>query len=82
MAMNSLEPMMQFMTPLPTLHKMLVSTWDENNYMCFFEPHSSLVSTILTLTKIVIADPTQANLNPDLVQLKDLPPSMQLKARK
>jgi hypothetical protein len=82
MAMNSMEPMMQFMTPLPTFRKMLASTWDENNYMHFFEPHSSLVSTILTLTKIVITNPTQANLIPDLAQLKDLPPSMRLKARK
>jgi hypothetical protein len=73
---------MQFMTPLLTLRKMLVSTWDENNYMCFFEPHPSLVSTNFMLTKIVITDPTQANLILDLVQLEDLPPSMRLKARK
>ncbi len=29
------------MTPLPPLHKMLVSTWDENNYTCFLQPHST-----------------------------------------
>ncbi len=80
--MNSLEPMMQFTTPWPTLRKMLVSTWDENNYMRFFELHSFLVSTIFTLTKIVIVDPTQVNLIPDLAQFKDLPPLMRFKAKK
>ncbi len=40
MTMNPLEPMMQFATCLSPLHKMLTSTWDENNYMHFLQPHS------------------------------------------
>jgi hypothetical protein len=31
--------MMQFATPLLPLCEMLTSMWDENNYMCFFQPH-------------------------------------------
>jgi hypothetical protein len=31
--------MMQFATPLSPLHEMLVSMWDENNYMHFLQPH-------------------------------------------
>jgi hypothetical protein len=49
MAMNTLEPMMQFVMPLSTLHKMLVSTWDENNYMHFLQPHSTPLIDGLTL---------------------------------
>jgi len=41
MATNALETMMQFMTPLLSLHKMMVSTWDKNNYMRFLQPHST-----------------------------------------
>jgi hypothetical protein len=41
MATNALEPMMQFVTPLLPLHKMLVSMWDKNNFMHFLQPHSS-----------------------------------------
>jgi hypothetical protein len=49
MAMNALEPMMQFVTPLPPLREMLVLTWDENNYMCFLQPHSTPFIDELTL---------------------------------
>jgi hypothetical protein len=49
MAMNTLEFMMQFTTPLSPLHKMLVSTWDENNYIHFFQPHSIPLVDRLTL---------------------------------
>jgi hypothetical protein len=41
--MNALEPMMQSLTPLPPLHEMLVSMWDENNYMRFLN-HIQLLS--------------------------------------
>jgi hypothetical protein len=34
MATSAQEPMMQFATLLLPLRKMIVSTWDENNYMC------------------------------------------------
>jgi hypothetical protein len=47
--MNALEPMMQFMTFLPPLRKMLVSTWDENNYICFLQSHSTPFVNKLTL---------------------------------
>jgi hypothetical protein len=67
MAMNALEPMMQFATPLLQLCEMLVSTWDENNYMHFFQPHSTPFIDeltfcfakygIRTLANVVIADP-------------------------
>ncbi len=49
MATNALEPMMQFATPLLPLHEMLASTWDENNYNCFLQPHSSLLVDELEL---------------------------------
>jgi hypothetical protein len=49
MATNTFEPMMQFTTRLLPLHKMLVSIWDENNYMCFLQPHSTLLVNKLTL---------------------------------
>jgi hypothetical protein len=70
MVMNALEPMMQFVTPLPPLREMLVSMWDENK--CFFQPHSTLfvkkltlcLPSIHTLIDIVIADPTQTDLLP------------------
>jgi hypothetical protein len=35
-AMNALKAMMQFVTPLPPLHEMLASMWDNNNCMHFF----------------------------------------------
>jgi hypothetical protein len=41
MAMNALEPMIQFVTPLPPLHEMMASTWDGNNNMCFFQQDST-----------------------------------------
>ncbi len=56
---------MQFVTPLLPLHEMLTSMWDENNYMCFLQPHSTPVLTkdgIRTLTNIVIVDPKRTNL--------------------
>jgi hypothetical protein len=34
---NILEPMMQFVTPLLSLHEMSTFTWDEKNYMHFFQ---------------------------------------------
>jgi len=72
MAMNTLKPMMQFVKLLLALGKMLVSIWDENNYMRFLQPHSTPFidemtlclpkNGICTLANIVIADPTQSNL--------------------
>jgi hypothetical protein len=41
MATNALEPMMQFATPLTSLREMLVSKWDENNYIHFLHPDST-----------------------------------------
>jgi hypothetical protein len=84
MVMNALEPMMQFVTPLLPLREMLVSMWDENKYMCFFQPHSTFFVNkltlcllgICTLIDVVIADPTRMDLLPDLTQLKDLLPLM------
>jgi hypothetical protein len=57
MAMNALEPMMQFATPLLQLHEMLVSTWDENNYMHFLQPHSTpfINESTLCLPKMTFA---------------------------
>ncbi len=46
MATNALEPMMQFVTPLAPLHKMLTSMWVE---MHFFQPHSTPLVDELTL---------------------------------
>jgi hypothetical protein len=52
---------------------MLVSMWDKNNYMCFFQPHlTPLVKVhimftkngIHTLANIVIANPMQVDLLP------------------
>jgi hypothetical protein len=37
MKTNTLEPMMQFVTPLLPLHKMLASTRDKNNFMRFLQ---------------------------------------------
>jgi hypothetical protein len=72
MAMNALKPTMQFVKPLLTLGKMLISIWDKNNYMRFLQPHSTplidkmtlclLKNGIWTLANIVIADPTRSNL--------------------
>ncbi len=39
MGTSAQEPMMQFATLLLPLRKMIVSTWDENNYMCFLQPY-------------------------------------------
>jgi hypothetical protein len=49
MAMNAHEPMMHFMTHLLPLCEMLVSTWGENNYMCFFQTRSTFPIDELTL---------------------------------
>jgi len=46
--MNTLEPMMQFATLLSPLHEVLISTWDENNYMHLFQVHSILFIDELT----------------------------------
>jgi hypothetical protein len=67
MAMNTLEPMMQFATPLLPLREMLASMWDENNYMHFLQPHSIILidestlclpNNIRILADVVIVDPT------------------------
>jgi len=44
-----IRTMLQFTTPLPPLHEMLVSTWDKNNYMRFLQPHSIPFIDELTL---------------------------------
>jgi hypothetical protein len=49
MTMNTLEPMMQFMTPLLPLLEMLTFTWDENNYMHFLQSHLTPFVDKLTL---------------------------------
>ncbi len=49
MATNTLEPMMQFKTPLPPLHEMLASMWDKNNFMRFFQSHSTPLIDVSTL---------------------------------
>jgi len=82
MVMNALKPMMQFVIPLPPLHKMLVSTWDKNNYMRFLQPHSNLFrdESTLCLPKMTFTPwLTWALLTqhehiyfPNLAQLKDL----------
>jgi len=41
--------MKQFTTLLPPLCEMLASTWDEKNYMCFLQPHSTPLINELTL---------------------------------
>jgi hypothetical protein len=41
MATSTLEPMMQFATPLSPLHEMLISMLDKKYYMRFFQPHST-----------------------------------------
>jgi hypothetical protein len=77
MATNPLEPMMQFATPLLPFHEMLVSTWDKNNYMHFFQPHSTplINESTLCLPKMAFAlqstlslptqlDPRRTNLLP------------------
>ncbi len=40
MVISTQGPMMQFVTLLSPLCEMSISMWDENNYMCFFQPHS------------------------------------------
>jgi hypothetical protein len=81
MATNALEPMLQFATPLPPLREMLVSTWDENNYMCFFQLHSTPFVNELTLCLLKTTFALYLTLSlltqheriyfPDLAQLKD-----------
>jgi hypothetical protein len=44
-----IRTMLQFTTPLPPLHEMLVSTWDKNDYMRFSQPHSIPFIDELTL---------------------------------
>jgi len=47
-ATSAWKPMMQFVTLLLPLCEMLVSTWDENNYMHFLQPHSnSLIDKLI-----------------------------------
>ncbi len=41
MATNTQKPIMQFATPLLSLHRILVSMWVENNYTCFLQTHST-----------------------------------------
>ncbi len=43
--------------PLPPLREMLVSTWDQNNYMCFLQPHSTplINESTLCLPKMAFA---------------------------
>ncbi len=63
---------MQFATPLLPLCEMLASTWDENNYMCFFSTTFNsfcrLFNIVLTkngihtLANIVITNPTWMDL--------------------
>jgi hypothetical protein len=57
MAMNTSKPMLQFTTPLLPLCEMLVSMWDKNNYMCFFQPHSTsfIDESTLILPKMAFA---------------------------
>ncbi len=40
---------MQFTTPLPPLPKMLIFMWDKNNYILFFQPHSTPLTDELIL---------------------------------
>jgi hypothetical protein len=47
---NTLERMMELVTPLLPLCEMLASMWDENNYMHFLQPHSTLLVDGLTLS--------------------------------
>jgi len=51
------KTMMQFTTLLSPLHEMLVSTWKKNNYMCFFQPHSTpfINESTLCLPKMTFA---------------------------
>jgi hypothetical protein len=72
-ATNTLEPMMQFVTPLLSLHEMLAFTWDKNNYMHFFQSCSTPFvnestwcspKSIRTLVDTVIADLMQVDLLP------------------
>ncbi len=79
-------------TPLSPLHKMLIVTWDENNYMHFLQPHSTLLvneSTLCLLKMAFTPQPTLSLLTqhewihlPNLAQFKDLLPPMQLKPRR
>jgi hypothetical protein len=84
--------MMQFATPLLPLPKMLAFTWDENSYVCFlqscsipFVDESTLCSPKMAFVPwLVLSLPTQCKriYFLDLVQLKDLMPSMWLKPKK
>jgi hypothetical protein len=55
MAMNALKPMMQFVKLLLALGEMLVSIWDENNYMRFLQPHSTPLIDKMTLCLLKMA---------------------------
>ncbi len=89
---NVLELMMQFVRLLLPLHEMLTFTWDENNYMHFFQSFSTpfvakstLCSQKMTfIPKLTLSLPTQCKwiYFPDLAQFKDLLPSMWLKPKK
>ncbi len=92
MAMSAQEFMMQFVTVLLPLDEMLVSTWDENNYMRFLQPHSTpfvngliLCSPKMTFTpQLTLSLSTQCKhiyfLN--LAQLKNQVPPMWLEPKK
>jgi hypothetical protein len=71
---------------------MLVSMWDKNNYMRFFQPHLTpfvdesafCLPKMAFAPELLLSSLTQCKwiYFPDLVQLKDLLPRMQLKPRK
>jgi hypothetical protein len=92
MAMNKLKPMMQFITPLSSLHEMLVSTWNKNYYMRFFQPHSTPFINESTLCLLKMAFTPCSTLSlltqcewiyfPNLVQLKDSLHWIQFKPKK
>jgi len=68
MATNAWEPMMQFATFLPPLHKILASMWDENHYTHFLQPCSTPINIMFTedgihtLVNVVITNLTWVNL--------------------
>jgi hypothetical protein len=83
MVMNAQEPMMQFMTLLLALHKILVSMWDENNYTHSLQPHSTLVKDgIFTLPTLSLQTQHERIFFIDHAQLKDLLPPKELKPNK
>jgi hypothetical protein len=56
-ATNALKPMMWFVTFLSPLHEMLIFTWDEKNYMHFFQLDSTpfINGSILCSPKMAFA---------------------------